>query len=144
MGGYTCIRPVASAAAKSEASKPASSSPDPKPSAASSGESKTSEAGKPDKKFTGASANDAFASVAHAGFEVGSEGRFGYSRKYADGWDRVFGKKDPVKPVAVKEPVKPSSAGGLLPDLLAKDTYLPADLKTHLAKLNDEQLVALR
>mmetsp|Transcript_2093 Transcript_2093/g.3211 ORF Transcript_2093/g.3211 Transcript_2093/m.3211 type:complete len:188 (+) Transcript_2093:34-597(+) len=129
----------------STASKPAA--PDSKPASSQDSTSSTTSSSKPE--FTGASASDAYAGVAHAGFEVGSEGRFGYSRKYAASWDRIFGKKQEAATAAEGPAMSASIAGGgatTSPGLaaaLSKDTVLSEDLKAAVGKLSQAELSAL-
>merc|ERR1711971_230493 len=103
----------------------------------SGAESGSGTATKHENKFAGASANDAFADVAHAGFEIGSEGRFGYSRKYAAGWERIFGNKTKVTttPDVAVSTVDDSGPTGLA-KAVAQDTILPNNFKDQLTKLN--------
>mmetsp|Transcript_73289 Transcript_73289/g.214895 ORF Transcript_73289/g.214895 Transcript_73289/m.214895 type:complete len:192 (-) Transcript_73289:152-727(-) len=141
-----------SGTATSTASKPAASDSKPaasdsKPASSQESTSSTTSSSKP--AFTGASASDSYAGVAHAGFEVGSEGRFGYSRKYAAGWDRIFGKKREAATAADGPAMSGSIAGGgatTSPGLaaaLAKDTVLAEDLKAAVGKLSQAELSAL-
>eukprot|EP00927_Polykrikos_kofoidii_P058490 TRINITY_DN53036_c0_g1_i1.p1 TRINITY_DN53036_c0_g1~~TRINITY_DN53036_c0_g1_i1.p1 ORF type:complete len:172 (+),score=38.48 TRINITY_DN53036_c0_g1_i1:102-617(+) len=130
------------ASSSSTPSTPTPSTPAPAPAPAAT------PAEKPSGKFTGASATDAFASVAHAGFEVGSEGRFGYSPKYAASWDRIFGNKKKQEQenaaaaaAAAKTPAPAASEG--LGAALAADSVLPKELKSAISSLNSEQLAAL-
>mmetsp|Transcript_54201 Transcript_54201/g.115698 ORF Transcript_54201/g.115698 Transcript_54201/m.115698 type:complete len:152 (-) Transcript_54201:229-684(-) len=116
----------------------ATAAPVSKPSASSS-------SGGESRNFAGASASDAFASVAHAGFEVGSEGRFGYSRKYAASWDRIFGqKKNTVSTTAqAKVEAPPQEKLSKFAEALKNDIVLPAGLKQQISALNQDQLQAL-
>mmetsp|Transcript_40410 Transcript_40410/g.73083 ORF Transcript_40410/g.73083 Transcript_40410/m.73083 type:complete len:163 (-) Transcript_40410:83-571(-) len=120
----------------------AAAAPAPAPAPAPASSSTPASSGRPEAKFTGASANDAYAGVAHAGFEAGSEGRFGYSPKYAAAWERVFGKKEKV---AAAEPSTHSSqdtAAGFA-RALEREALLPGELKASLLKLDSSQRKAL-
>eukprot|EP00930_Biecheleria_cincta_P087347 TRINITY_DN76593_c0_g1_i1.p1 TRINITY_DN76593_c0_g1~~TRINITY_DN76593_c0_g1_i1.p1 ORF type:complete len:201 (-),score=38.49 TRINITY_DN76593_c0_g1_i1:226-828(-) len=134
-------------ASKAEASQAEAS----KPAEASKTESGASE-GSDKRRFEGVSATDEFADIAHAGFEVGSAGRFGYSRKASASLERIFGKKKQESGLAATaHAVAPESTSATSPKgessrfsaAIAADSVLPWDLKRSLNKLSEAQLDAL-